>query len=134
MARPSSLPKPASELVLNALKKSKQPLSAYDILEKVKKFGVKSSPIVYRALDTLMESGQAHKINELGAFVACACASDHDHEMSVLTICQGCRQVEELHDHKLIDHITALRKFDVNLPRSAVVELPVTCNACVAAA
>lgn len=134
MARPSSLPKPADELVLSALQKSKQPLSAYAILEKVKKFGVKSSPIVYRALDTLVKSGKAHKINELNAFVACACEADHHHDVSVLTICQDCKQVEELHDHEVIHHLTKLRKLQVNLPHAAVVELPVTCVDCVEAA
>lgn len=134
MARPSSLPAPAEELVLSALRKSKKPLSAYDILEKVNKFGIKSSPIVYRALEVLMKNGAAHKINELNAFVACACTADHQHDVSVLTICQDCKLVEELHDHAVIHHLTKLRKFRVNLTKSAVVELPVTCQNCAEAA
>lgn len=134
MARPSSLPAPAEELVLSALRKSKMPLSAYDILEKVNKFGIKSSPIVYRALETLMKNGTAHKINELNAFVACACTADHHHDVSVLTVCHGCKRVDELHDHAVIHHLTKLRKLHVNLSKSAVVELPVTCKNCVEAA
>ncbi len=133
MARPSSLPAPAEELVLGALRKSKKPLSAYDILEKVKKFGIKSSPIVYRALEVLMKNGSAHKINELGAFVACACTADHYHDVSVLTVCNGCKRVDELHDHAVIHHLTNLRKLHVNLMKSAVVELPVTCQNCAGA-
>ena len=131
MARPSTLPKPADELVLGALRKSKQPMSAYDILGKVEKFGIKSSPIVYRALDALMKDGRAHKIN---AFVACACTADHHHDVSVLTVCKGCKRVDELHDHAVIHHLTKLRKLHVNLSKSAVVELPVTCENCVEAA
>lgn len=134
MARPSTLPKPADALVLSALQKSKQPMSAYAILEKVKKYGIKSSPIVYRALDALMKEGKAHKINELNAFVACACEADHHHDVSVITICQDCRQVEELHDHAIIHHLTNLRKLKVNLPHDAVLELPVMCENCVEAA
>lgn len=130
MARPSSLPAPAEELVLSCLRKSKKPLSAYDILEKVNKFGIKSSPIVYRALEALMKNGVAHKINELNAFVACACAENHHHDVSVLTICQGCKRVDELHDHAVIHHLTKLRKLSVNLTKSAVLELPITCNTC----
>lgn len=133
MARPSSLPAPAEELVLGALRKSKKPLSAYDILEKVNKFGIKSSPIVYRALEVLMQNGTAHKINELNAFVACACTTDHHHDVSVLTVCKGCKRVDELHDHAVIHHLTKLRKLHVNLTKSAVVELPVTCENCVEA-
>lgn len=134
MARPSSLPKPAEELVLGALRKSKQPMSAYAILEKVSRFGIKSSPIVYRALEQLMKSGRAHKINELNSFVACACTADHHHDVSVLTVCHGCKRVEELHDHDVIHYLTKLRKLQVNLRHAAVVELPVTCNNCLEAA
>ena len=134
MARPSTLSKPADELVLGALRKSKQPMSAYDILDKVEKFGIKSSPIVYRALEALMKQGRAHKINELNAFVACACTADHHHDVSVLTVCKGCKRVDELHDHAVIHHLTKLRKLHVNLSKSAVVELPVTCENCLEAA
>lgn len=134
MARPSSLPAPAEELVLSALRKSKTPLSAYDILEKVNKFGIKSSPIVYRALEALMKNGAAHKINGLNAFVACACTADHHHDVSVLTVCKGCKRVDELHDHAVIHHLTKLRKLHVNLSESAVVELPITCEKCMEAA
>lgn len=134
MARPSSLPAPAEELVLGALRKSKTPLSAYDILEKVNKFGIKSSPIVYRALEALMKNGKAHKINELNAFVACACEADHHHALSVLTICRDCKKVNELHNHDVIHHMEKLRTFDVNLTASAVIELPITCENCVGAA
>ncbi len=134
MARPSSLPAPAEELVLGALRKSKLPLSAYDILGKVKKFGINSSPIVYRALETLMKGGKAHKINELNAFVACACTADHHHAVSVLTVCKGCKRVDEVHDHAVIRHLTKLRNLHVNLTASAVVELPIICSTCAEAA
>lgn len=130
MARPSSLPEPAEKLVLTALRKSKAPLSAYEILEKVKKFGINSSPIVYRALELLTKNGTVHKINELNAFVACACTADHNHDVSVLTVCQGCKKVSELHDHDIIHHMTKLRKLHVNLTKTAVIELPVICIDC----
>jgi Fur family zinc uptake transcriptional regulator len=133
MARPSNLPAPAEDLVLGALRKSKLPLSAYAILEKVNKYGIKSSPIVYRALEVLTKRGTVHKINELNAFVACACTADHHHDVSVLTVCQDCKRVDELHDHAVIHHLTKLRKLHVNLSAAAVVELPITCVDCVAA-
>lgn len=130
MARPSTLPAPAEELVLKALKRSKKPLSAYDLLEKVGRFGIKSSPIVYRALAALTQRGAAHKIHALNAYVACACGADHDHDLSIITICRACQRVDELHDHAVIHHLTKLRRMQVNLPHAAVVELPVTCKGC----
>lgn len=130
MARPSTLPAPAEELVLKELRKSRKPMGAYNILEKVKKFGINNSPVVYRALDALVKRGEAHKINELNAFVACDCTANHKHALSVLTVCSACEKVEELHDHGVIHLLESLRKKGVQLVENAVVELPVMCSKC----
>ncbi len=130
MARPSSLSKPAETLVLDVLRKSKEPQTAYDLLKKLKKSGIKHAPIIYRALEILMKSGAAHKIKELGAFVACDCHDDHEHALSVLTICGDCNEVEELHDHSIIQQLEKLRNQGIRLQKHAVIELPVICNAC----
>ena len=132
MARPSMLSAPASELVLKVLRKSKEPMTAYALLEKLKKHGINSAPIIYRALDVLMKDGSAHKIKELGAFIACDCSQDHHHALSVLTVCGDCKEVEELHDHAVIHQLEALRKQGVRLQSHAVIELPITCNTCAA--
>ncbi len=131
MARPSSLSEPSQDLVLKVLRKSKLPLSAYTILDKVKKFGIKSPPIVYRALETLTKSGRVHRINELNAFVACNCEADHTHDISVLTVCTECKSVAELHDHSVIQHLGKLRQMKIALPEHAVIELPVVCAGCI---
>lgn len=130
MARPSTLPAPSQELVLKALRKHKGPLSAYALLDKLKKVGIKSPPIVYRALDALTTSGEVHKIEALNAFVACNCADNHSHALSVLTVCGKCHKVEELHNHQVIDHLVALRTKGIRLPEYAVIELPVICSEC----
>ena len=61
MSRLSKLSASSPELVLRVLQSNVKPLSAYEILEKVKEFGIKSPPIVYPALDTLMKIGKVHK-------------------------------------------------------------------------
>lgn len=132
MGRPSSLPVHPVKLALTALKKHKKPMSAYDLLEKLKPHGVNGAPIVYRALDSLMKSGAVHKIKELNAFIACNCNSNHDHSLSVLTVCEGCSDVEELHDHGIIHQLEGLRKRGVALIKHAVIELPITCKQCTA--
>jgi len=131
MPRPSKLSAPSPDLVLKVLRRNAQPLSAYAILEKVQKFGIKSPPIVYRALEVLIESGKVHKINELNSFVACDCDDDHHHALSVLTICQKCNEVHELHNHAVINHLTKLKALNINLARQAVIELPIICSNCV---
>jgi Fur family zinc uptake transcriptional regulator len=132
MGRPSSLSAPASELVLKLLRKAGEPMTAYTLLEKLKKSGIKSAPIIYRALEALMKEGAVHKIKELGAYVACDCSKNHSHALSVLTVCHDCHKVSELHDHMVIHQLENLRKSGIRLTEHAVIELPITCNACAA--
>ena len=133
MARPSKLLMHPRDMVLDILRKSNAPLTAYNLLRKLQPFGVKSAPIVYRALDGLELAGSVHKIKELGAYVACNCEDDHVHHLSVLTVCKSCKKVKELHDHKVIDYLEGLRQLKINLPDTAIIELPITCEQCVAA-
>lgn len=130
MARTSKLDTHPRDLILSALRKSKQPMSAYALLEKMKPHGVQSAPIVYRALAELEKKGAVHKIHAVGAYVACNCHEDHEHTLSVLTVCHDCKSVNELHDHAVIDHLQQLRALNVNLQDTAVIELPVTCKRC----
>jgi len=131
MSRLSKLSASSPELVLRVLQSNVKPLSAYEILEKVKEFGIKSPPIVYRALDTLMKIGKVHKINELNTFIACDCEEDHQHLLSILTICQSCNEVSELHDHIVIDHLAKLKTLNIYLANKAVIELPIMCQNCI---
>ena len=134
MARTSKLSVHPKDMVLAALRKSAAPLTAYGLLEKLQPLGVKSAPIVYRALEALEKLGTVHRIKELGAYVACNCADDHSHALSVLTVCKQCKKVHELHDHDVISHLTKLKKLNITLAPNAVIELPVLCEACSAAA
>ena len=130
MARPSLLPVPAENLVLKTLRQSQRPLGAYEILRRLQRFGVKSSPIIYRALELLMGRGEVHKVKELNAYVACDCEPGHSHSLSVLTVCGECREVQEVHDHGVIRDLEGLRARGVPLLLDAVVELPVLCPTC----
>lgn len=131
MARPSSLPAPAETLVLHALRKNRRPMTAYALLDGLKAKGIKSPPTIYRALENLIQQGKAHKIHELNVYVACNCEADHQHSISILTVCGKCQQVEERHDHALIRHMEKLPAMGVALQQHAVIELPVYCSSCV---
>ncbi|MDX2113107.1 MAG: transcriptional repressor [Alphaproteobacteria bacterium] len=130
MARTSKLSKHPSQLVLTQLRASRQPMPAYAILSRLKSKGVNSPPIIYRALASLEKKGMVHRLASINSYIACNCAADHDHALSVLTICVGCKKVEERHDHRLIDHLEKLRGMSVELPSHAVIELPVVCEGC----
>ena len=57
-------------LVLDTLTGSGAPLSAYDILDRLRQEGLRAPLQVYRALDKLVERGLAHRLESLNALVA----------------------------------------------------------------
>ncbi len=85
-------------LVLGTLTDSSGPLSAYDILDKLRTEGLRAPLQVYRALDKLVERGLAHRLESLNAFVACADAHCHRKGLIAFAICEGCGKVDEFAD------------------------------------
>lgn len=119
---------PHSQKVLALLAKSSKPLSAYDILDKLRRFGIKAPPTVYRALESLVERGLVHRIESLNAFVACH--DDAHGNDAKFAVCRGCGTATEIHDHKLTDLIHALgKKLKFHIERE-MLELLGLCNAC----
>jgi Fur family transcriptional regulator, zinc uptake regulator len=130
MARPSKLQENPKTIVLQTLKLSPSPLSAYELLDLLKSAGIKAAPIIYRALHALESDGKVHKIHSTSAYVACNCSHTHSHELSVITVCTRCKYVQELHQSLVIEHLQKLRDLGVALAPSAVVELPIICDRC----
>ena len=107
--RKNSALSPHSKKVLEVLHKSAKPLSAYELIDKLRRFGIKAPPTVYRALDTLVSRGLVHRIETLSAFVACHDnKSPHEHLGAHFAVCRECGSVEEIHDHHLSDSIKVL--------------------------
>jgi Fur family transcriptional regulator, zinc uptake regulator len=99
--------------VLETLKASSQPLSAYDILERVRKSGIKAPMQVYRSLDRLASFGLVHRIEALNAFIACS-ETTHGHKPGFV-ICRDCGTVREFEDERLdtIAHHAAGKAFAI---------------------
>src|SRR5688572_5656109 len=99
--------------VLRALKASDQPLSAYDILDRVRSSGIRAPMQVYRSLDRLSSFGFIHRIEALNAFVACS-EDAHGHKPGFV-ICRDCGMVKEFEDGRLDDiaHHAAGKKFAI---------------------
>jgi Fur family transcriptional regulator, zinc uptake regulator len=85
-------------LVLETLTGSTGPLSAYDILDRLRAEGLRAPLQVYRALDKLVERGLAHRLESLNAFVACADAHCHRKGLIAFAICEACGKVNEFAD------------------------------------
>ncbi len=63
---------PVRRRTLEILVEEHRAMGAYQILEKLAEAGFGSQPpVVYRALDFLVEHGLAHRIRRLNAFTAC---------------------------------------------------------------
>ncbi len=86
------------ELVLGALNHAPAPLSAYDILDRLRGDGLRAPLQIYRALDKLVERGLAHRLESLNAFVACADTHCHRKGLIAFAICEGCGKVDEFAD------------------------------------
>ena len=84
-----------TEIVLNIIKQSPQPLTAYAILELCKKKKKVQAMTIYRALNYLMEQGVIHKSNQHKTFLLC----NHNHNKAhnpAIAICKKCGDTEEL--------------------------------------
>ncbi|MDU9002233.1 transcriptional repressor [Sedimentitalea todarodis] len=85
---------PVRRRVLEILLRDHRALGAYDILPILAEEGLGSQPpVVYRALDFLVQHGLAHRIERLNAYTACA-HLDRDHVPAFL-VCRTCKSVAE---------------------------------------
>ena len=117
-------------LVLNALNFSHTPLSAYSILDQVRRDGMRAPLQVYRALEKLVELGMVHKLESLNAFVACSHPKCASHVVAAFEICDGCENVLEIADDKLNSILQDLAGQHAFRSRKTVVEMRGICDEC----
>ena len=115
--------------ILDIFTSENKPLSAYHILAVMKRKNNKiAPPTVYRALTSLTETGSAHRIESLNAYVAC---SNHDHEdTAVMTICDDCGVVEEQTSPEVVNSIEKLSDMSGFKTKRHVIELHGQCADC----
>lgn len=80
--------------ILSCLRKAKEPMSAYAILDKVRESGISHPPTVYRALNELMQKGMVHRLQTRSAFIACGHGSCDG--KFAFAICRDCQKVVEI--------------------------------------
>lgn len=120
------------ELVLGTLAHASAPMSAYDILDKLRDEGLRAPLQVYRALDKLTERGLAHRLESLNAFVCCADAQCHKSGSIAFAICEKCRRVEEFAERAVEQKLMGWSKSAGFVPSRMTVELRGLCKDCVA--
>jgi Fur family zinc uptake transcriptional regulator len=118
------------ELVLGALAHADGPLSAYDILDRLRDDGLRAPLQVYRALEKLTERGLAHRLESLNAFVCCADAHCHEAGTIAFAICEGCGKVEEFAEPSVEQKLKGWSKSSGFRSNRITIELRGLCKAC----
>ena len=116
-------------MVLKLVCASNTPLSAYEILDRMRgSIRNPAPPTVYRALDFLLEQGLVHKLETLHAFVGCT-HPEHPH-LSQFLICADCGEVTELEDEAIAGSLRLVAAETGFEPRRPIVEVIGTCSNC----
>ncbi len=117
MARTATAKKaPNSEVVAATLRKAGKPLTAYEVLGRLRDVGISGPPTVYRALEKLIGEGRVHRLESLNAFVLCN--HSHHNDAAAFAICDGCGSVSEFSTANLSKEISQWARkarFDVVL-------------------
>lgn len=135
MTRKASKRRPAQEqdkLIFAALQESGRPVSAYEIIDQLRDQATLAPQTVYRALDRLIASGSAHRLESLNAFVAC-CQSEHQ-GAAVFAICDDCGTVSEFAEPRAVEALAGWAKRSKYTVRAMTLELRGRCAACSAQA
>lgn len=117
--------------VLELLCASDKPLSAYELLDRMRgAVRNPAPPTVYRALDFLLEQGLVHKLESLHAYIGCT-HPDHPHASQFL-ICDDCGEVTEVEDPSVAKSLKSAGRAVGFRTKRPVVEVLGTCAQCIA--
>jgi len=115
--------------VLAVLQRHRRPMSAYDIMARLRQDHPKIAPqTVYRALCPLTELGAVHRLESLNAYIACQ--HDTDDHTAVLSVCGDCHFVEENLAPELLQELSGIAGRSGFKPSRHVIEIHGVCSAC----
>ena len=115
-------------LVLEALRKAKHPVGAYELLDQLREHGLKAPLQIYRALDQLIELKIVHRLESLNAWTLC-CDAEHD-STPVFAICNDCGIVKEYFDETLSSNIANISKQSGFVADRSIIEIHGRCDQC----
>lgn len=120
---------PQRRAVLTKLLRARRPLTAYELLERIRPEDAAITPAsIYRSLDFLLDVGLAHRLDSTRSFVACD-HPDHLHAGQFL-ICRECGIVVEAEDGRIARAAEDLGKRHGFKLENRTVELTGLCGAC----
>ncbi len=118
------------ELVLDVLQKSDVPISAYDILDRLRDEGIKAPLQIYRALDVLIALGISHRLESLNAYMACADKHCSHKNATGFIICEKCGNADEFSDTRLNNRMNKLAASQGFQTVQSMVEIKGICAKC----
>jgi len=122
------LPTGNDRLVFDVLRAANGPVSAYDILDRLKPDRPRIAPTtVYRALEHLIRAGRVRRIESLNAYLPATDTPDRD---VVFAICDDCGRVQERDAAAEVGRITKALARDGFRPTHPVVEVHGRCGEC----
>ena len=115
-------------LVLEALRKAKHPVGAYELLDQLREHGLRAPLQIYRTLDQLIELKIVHRLESLNAWTLC-CDAEHDFT-PVFAICNDCGIVKEYFDETLSSNIANISKQSGFVADRSIIEIHGRCDQC----
>jgi len=120
---------PMRRRVLQELAASPEPLTAYDLADRVRDQKRVAPVTVYRALDFLLEAKLIHRIVTRNAYTPCDHAPHHD-ETPVFLVCAQCGTVDEI-PSETFEHDLSETIAEVGFqPKHRVFEIEGECAKC----
>jgi Fur family zinc uptake transcriptional regulator len=116
------------KMIAEALRGVGRPVSAYELIDKLRAKATLAPQTVYRSLDRLIAGGQAHRLESLNAFVAC-CHPSHE-GAAVFAICDDCGTVTEFDEPTAVDKLSAWAKKAKFAVGQMTLEIRGRCRAC----
>lgn len=118
------------KIVLEIMLNSMTAMSAYDLLDLLKLAEPQAKPpTIYRALEFLLEQGFIHKVESSNSYIICPHFGQPNH-VSILFICDHCKQILEKNDHQLENHLLELAQQNHFSVGHSIIEIHGVCSSC----
>jgi Fur family zinc uptake transcriptional regulator len=116
-----------NDIVFEIIKKSKNHLTAYEILNKFQNIKKVQPMSVYRSLNKLISENKIHKSNQTKRYMLCN--HSHKNHNPSIAICKKCGETEELNSN-LFEEILNKKIFKKYDFKNYELEVSAICKAC----
>lgn len=116
------------KLILGALRTNARPLTAYQLISRLRTKGVRSPAIVDRALKRLINDGRAHRVESLNAYVASV--DPETQSASLFAVCRHCGTTQQVYNPLFADGFRSWAESHNFHVEQMSFELMGRCNGC----